>query len=105
MADRLQKGHSDGSDNGGNGTLQGFELNRKIEGVEVGCVSAGHSRFNCIPLFAFNMVTSSEPQSKRLSTRSTRTSESSKTCFETCVTHVLFPNPGSEKKQKHTEVA
>ena len=47
MADRLQKGHSDGSDNGGNGTLQGFELNRKIEGVEVGCVSAGHSRFNC----------------------------------------------------------
>ena len=48
MADRLQKGHSDGSDNGGNGTLQGFELNRKIEGVEVGCVSAGHSRFNCM---------------------------------------------------------
>ena len=48
MADRLQKGHSDGSDkNGGNGTLQGFELNRKIEGVEAGCVSAGHSRFNC----------------------------------------------------------
>ena len=40
MADRLQKGHSDGSDNGGNGTLQGFELNQKIEGVEVnlGCV-------------------------------------------------------------------
>ena len=50
MADRLQKGHSDGSDNGGNGTLQGFELNRKIEGVEVGWVSAGHtcSRFNCM---------------------------------------------------------
>ena len=52
MADRLQKGHSDGSDNGGNGTLQGFELNRKIEGVEVGCVSAGHSRFNCINFLA-----------------------------------------------------
>ena len=43
MADRLQKGHSDGSDNGGNGTLQGFELNRKIEGVEAGWVSAGHT--------------------------------------------------------------
>ena len=31
-----KKGYSDVSDNGGNGTLQGFELNRKIEGVEVG---------------------------------------------------------------------
>ena len=36
MADRLQKGYSDVSDNGGNETLQGFELNPKIEGVEVG---------------------------------------------------------------------
>ena len=35
MADRLQKGYSDVSDNGGNGTLQGFELNRKIESVEL----------------------------------------------------------------------
>ena len=35
MADRLNEGYSDVSDNGGNKTLQGFELNRKIEGVEL----------------------------------------------------------------------
>ena len=35
MADRLNEGYGDVSDNGGNKTLQGFELNRKID-VESG---------------------------------------------------------------------
>ena len=51
MADRLNEGYGDVSDNGGNKTLQGFELNRKIEGVEVGWVCAGHNWFNCTAVY------------------------------------------------------
>ena len=35
MADRLNEGYGDVSDNGGNKTLQGFELNKKNEGEGV----------------------------------------------------------------------
>ena len=45
MADRLNEGYGDVSDNGGNKTLQGFELNRKIEGVQRSEISG--ERYSC----------------------------------------------------------
>ena len=48
MAEQVQKGYSDTSDDEVNKILQGFVLTPKIDGVMDTDVCAGHSRFNCI---------------------------------------------------------
>ena len=51
MAEQVQKGYSDTSDDEVNEILQGFVLTPKIDGEINSNVSAGHSWFNCTFIF------------------------------------------------------